>query len=390
MCTRLGRILALTLIGFVAAQTHAPLPLDQWAYIQVDRTREVFQGNVRYLGLAMGDVNGDGYADIVSGRYAYRNPGGDLTGPWARIAFPENVDAMLLVDVDEDGRLDAIAQALPGVYWVRPEDAQGERWSVRQVATLEPTEHINSQGYTLAQLEPGGLPEIAFTTGAGLWYLRIPERPEAGTWPKVRVSAEAVAEDLLAAGDLDGDGDDDLIATLGPAVGGRAVHWWENPGDGSADWPRYLIGTTENPGDRAAVADVNGDGRLDVIVSEENGKPEGAYTFWFEQPADPRTAPWPRHTVAVQGSTNSMSVADMDRDGDPDIITAEHRGALRVVIWENRDHGTRWVPHPVDAGKESHLGARVADLDADGDLEIISIGWDAPQYLHLWRNDAIP
>lgn len=35
-----------------------------------------------------------------------------------------------------------------------------------------------------------------------------------------------------------------------------------------------------------------------------------------------------------------------------------------------------------------HLGARVADLDGDGDREIVSIAWDAYQYLHLWRHDV--
>ncbi len=39
-------------------------------------------------------------------------------------------------------------------------------------------------------------------------------------------------------------------------------------------------------------------------------------------------------------------------------------------------------------GVESHLGARTVDLDGDGDREIVSIGWDAPQAIHVLRNDA--
>src|SRR5436309_3812931 len=45
---------------------------------------------LRYFGLAVGDVNKDGYLDIVAGRYSYRNPGRNMTGPWKRVTFPIN------------------------------------------------------------------------------------------------------------------------------------------------------------------------------------------------------------------------------------------------------------------------------------------------------------
>ncbi len=56
---------------------------------------------------------------------------------------------------------------------------------------------------------------------------------------------------------------------------------------------------------------------------------------------------------------------------------------------ENVTNGTSWISHQVDLGKESHLGTRVADLDGDGDFDIVSIAWDNFQFLHVWRNDAL-
>jgi hypothetical protein len=85
---------------------------------------------------------------------------------------------------------------------------------------------------------------------------------------------------------------------------------------------------------------------------------------------------------------NSMDVADIDGDGDMDIVTGTHRGELKITVWENDGRG-HFTQHIADTGKESHLGARVTDLDGDGDQDIISIAWDKSKYLHLWRNEAI-
>jgi hypothetical protein len=372
-------------VAATAADT--ALALDKWFYIQVDGSRSAYA-----FGLDMSDATGDGLGDIVSGRYFYRNPGGNMTEAWARVTLPDEVDAVLFANVDDDDLSDVIAQKTVGgnlaLYWLEANDPQGASWrNVTQIGSVPPASHsLGSQGHRLAQIEAGGKPEIVITSGNGIYYFEIPGSPDAGGWPRTHVNSNPTDEDI-GVGDIDGDNDLDLASGTG---GTKRVEWYENPGDGSAEWTAHHIGDMTEAvwTDRFAVADLDGDEKPDIVGTEENGSSSGAETWWWEQPADPKSGNWTRHLIVSQGSTNSMDTADMDNDGDTDVILAEHRGSLELAVWQNDGSGN-FTKRSVDAGKESHLGAQVADLDGDGDQDIVSIAWDAYQYLHLWRNDAI-
>lgn len=357
------------------------LSLDRWTYIQLDNER-----SERAFGLAMGDLTGDGFSDIASGGYFYRNPGADMSGSWKRVTFPvENADALLTLDVDGDSRGDVIAMDSEGkIYWLEAEDDSGNDWSALQVGDLGGADHnISSQGYALGKLVEGDRQEIIINISSGMYYFEIPDNPEAENWPRSTITSTVYPEGI-SIGDVDRDGDVDVCGT----VDNRKVAWWENRGDRKGEWVGHEIGSMPSRyADRFYMADLNGNSRLDVVVSVANGSANGIY--WFDAPEDPKSSNWVRNTVVEQDTTNSMDVRDMDNDGDIDIISGEHRGAKKLSVWENDGNGN-FIERVIDTGKESHLGARVADLDNDGDLDIVSICWDDYKYLHLWRNDNYP
>lgn len=371
-----------------------------WEHICLDDARGPEQRGM--MGLVFADVDGDGWTDIVAGSLLYRNPAGDLAASWPRTALPETADVCFHLDADGDELADLVAFKGDGAWWLEAADRAATGWTARRVATVPPG---RTQGYAIADLSPGGTagPELIFTRDRFLLALRPPgpapsgaeqaTAATAGQW-RLRVFSDSVAEDGLAAGDVDGDGDVDLAAV---AAGGLHAVWLENPaGDEAAGpWRRHAVAPSLRVLDRIGLADLDGDGRLDLIATQES--PDLVYNgrvLWFAAPEDPAAGRWRRRAVVTLRSANSLDLADLDGDGAVDLVVAEHtdqrseRAAadnLTAVLF-NRDQGSRWLVSPVEIGSHSsHLGARLCDLDHDGAREIVSLAWQQYRHLHLWR-----
>ena len=368
--------------------TAGPFLSRGWRYVSLDDRRDDDQRGK--MGLLATDVNGDGRLDVVGGSLLYLNPGPDLARAWKRVRVSQDADVFFAVDVDGDLYPDLIGARQSALLWWESADPMGSTWNERVIGKVP---DARTQGYVAAHVEAGVRHELVFTRGTTLMYVRIPERPESVMWPQVVVSEQA-EEEGVAANDIDRDGDLDLVATK---TGGQEVLWFENPGSNGSSWKAHSIGRGDGGTrwlDRVLTADVNGDGLVDVLVSEETQDwTYNASVYWFEAPAQPRTGVWRRHRIAVLRSANSLDVLDMDGDGDPDVVTAEHtdmqnsEGAPNnlTVIFENVGAGARFLAHPVESGSHSsHLGARAFDLDGAGHPEIVSLGWNQFRTIHLW------
>lgn len=387
--------LLVVLLLFSGYQLFAQTLGFNWTYIQVD-DQKVKWGDyadpewLRYFGIDMGDINNDGMTDILSGRNVYLNPGGNMTNPWQKIDLGSNVDGILVVDVDGDEYGDIIAQALPGVYWLEATNKEGTSWKAMKIGEIPATSHVNSQGFEKAQIFAGGKEEFVIAGDGNIYCFEIPKNPTKQDW-KITLVAANTSDEGIGTGDIDGDGDIDIAAGRRPEgeYEPKIIVWYENPGDGSGNWKNTEIGTTNHPADRVEVADINGDDKADIIVTEERYpglEPDGNF-FWYEQPAEKEGA-WKRHWIETQYSMNNLDIVDMDSDGDIDLITCEHKGPkLELQLWTNDGKGV-FTKRILDTGKENHLGTQIADIDGDGDIDIVGAGWDNYKFVHLWINDG--
>jgi hypothetical protein len=279
-----------------------------------------------------------------------------------------------MLDVDGDLWLDMIAG---GAWYENPAKLEAARWkahvfdpdlrSVHDIITADLDGDNKADVITMA----GAMKGVTHSPTMDLRWYKISADPKE-PWIKTHIGDSVHSG--IAAGDLDRDGDIDLV---------RSDIWLENKGKGRRWEEHQIVGVSWDPASQACVADINQDGRLDVVLTE--GEIKGARVAWFEAPTDPRVVPWKGHILAVSGREergpyHSLAVADFDNDGDLDIFTAEMEWLgvkpYRWFIWENaRDDGSQFVERVIlDLGLGTHE-AVAADVDGDGDIDIVGKLW---------------
>lgn len=327
------------------------------------------------------ELDGDGRVDIVAGGHWYRNPGKGAQR-WRRASIGRTARNMAAAhDFDGDGHIDILAtqgidaEANAEFVWAR-NDGKGN-FKILPVGTAAGD---FLQGAAVGALGRGGDQAVALSwhqADQGIQLFHVPSSPAASRWKWERIS-NVSQDEALSAGDINGDGDLDLLT---------GTHWLRNDGGTWSD--HALFHADDNP-DRNRLADMNNDGRLDAVVGYEAISVDGKLA-WYEQGISPEKA-WRERIIAYVTGPMSLDVADMDGDSDLDVVVGEHNlekpESARLLVFENIDgQGQNWGMHVVYTGDEHHDGANAVDIDGDGDMDIVSIGWGHRQLL-LYENLA--
>jgi len=179
--------------------------------------------------------------------------------------------------------------------------------------------------------------------------------------------------DGIAAGDINGDEHLDIVA--GP-------YWYEGPSFESAHefYPAVAIEKEPSPSNSmfSFVRDFNGDGHQDILVL---GRVHKHAARWYENPGGKqlkKAGVWQSHFVFDFVRGESPMLADVDRDGLPELLT-HWDGRWGMIEPKADDPYAAWLFHPVGADeqwKQFYHGEGFGDVNLDGRLDlIINDGW---------------
>ena len=239
-----------------------------------------------------------------------------------------------------------------------------------------------ADGVRLADVNGDGLLDIA--TGweeGGAIRVCVNPGPDAvpSEWPSVTVGKVKSPEDAVLV-DLDGDGALDVVSCCEGRTRTLFVHW------APKDKNRYLdenAWTTEPIPDSIGKTmwmfclplQVDGQRGIDLVVGS---KAPGAVVGWYEAPENPRDLQsWQWREIAPAGWIMSLWAADMDGDGDQDVLYSDRKGKSRGIWWsehpggENAADARHWRRHLVGGEKHEVMFLKLADLDADGLNDVV-------------------
>ena len=293
-------------------------------------------------------------------------------------------------DIDGDGDPDLVLggdwQSNEVWWWENPYPKfdPNVRWKRRVIKTGGATQHHDQ---VFGDFKGTGKPQLAFwNQGSKTIFLAdIPSDPRtAGTWPKSAIfspnaSGEMPYAEGMASGDIDGDGQLDLLA----------CNYWFKHIEGNRFKPIQI----SRQGGRIACGQLVEGGLPEVVISPGDGT--GSLN-WYSCDSDPQnTKNWTTYLLVqnvVHG--HSLQLADIDGDGHLDIFCAEMAKWHENQSQPDNSKAKAWIFYGDGHGGfrktvfSTGIGfheARVADLNGDGRPDILDkpYNWETPR-VDIW------
>jgi hypothetical protein len=278
------------------------------------------------VGAAATDLDGDGRPELVVGEWGSRlfalraDPTGDDVGEHRTVfdGFEEGPHDVLAADLDGDGSDEVVARVKDHRLVVFHDPSLDGEWEPQVLAT-----DLAGDGTAVANLSDG--PGLDVVTNRG-WFENVDG--DGSEWRRRPLLADALEwdhETRVAVGDVDGDGDSEVVVTESELGAEARLAVLSRPADDGDPWDADLVfpAAADRRGlHTLVIADLDGDGENEVFTGEmENGKTDGVESrprWWCLGYAD---GAWEKRVLLDENlGTHCARVLDVDGDGRPDLV----------------------------------------------------------------------
>ncbi len=322
------------------------------------------------------DIDGDGDMDVLSASEQddkiawYENTDGAGTFSAQQVITTNTnlAKSVYATDIDGDGDMDVLsASALDDkIAWYKNTNGVGT-FGAQQIIT---TNADYAKSVYAADIDGDGDMDVLSASEFDdkiAWYENT---DGAGTFGMQQIiSTNANGALSVYAADIDGDGDMDVLSASD--YDGK-IAWYENTNGAGIFGTQQVITTNASGAYSVYAADIDGDGDMDVLSASWNDSKiawyentDGAGTFGAQQVI----------TTHASGTYFSVYAADIDGDGDMDILSAS-KFASKIAWYENTDGiGTFGAQQVISTNADGANSVYAADIDGDGDMDVLSASW---------------
>ena len=337
------------------------------------------------------DLDDDGRTDLLvalanssSGGFSVMRGtgGGAFAAPVTHFSPLANAGALAVADMDEDGQLDVLLDAADDSIFVAPGDGAGG-FLVPQGPDMPPSTTFSALG----DMNGDGVDDLVSTTAVSPMpdTVSVQLGDGAGGWLP-GAAQPALASEVMRLADVSGDGALDLLSS--EYFGGLTVALGDGAGGLGASVASFTIEVTS-----VTTADIDGDGFADAIIDGEEPTFFGDPQFMvkvYRGDGSGSFAPyahlltydlWDPFGGSSKPPHGSVQAGDLDGDGDADIVFSAFQQSR---VWLNAG-GSLGTGSAITAGNAYALGRdplRLVDFDGDGRLDLVTVNGTWVSVLH--------
>ncbi|HJM10991.1 MAG TPA: VCBS repeat-containing protein, partial [Candidatus Marinimicrobia bacterium] len=320
--------------------------------------------------LVVADLDTDGDLDIIVSNYGewfidvWLNDGTGVFTLQILSNSVANAWKMNALDMDQDGDIDLFASGIYNIgdgndnFFIWFENDGSLNFTPHEVAETDGSDHYYIRCSYATDLDNDGDIDFIGADDNGwttVWY----ENDGSQNFTDHVISTSRLTLDVHAA-DVDGDGDMDVLTS---DFGTNS--WHEN--DGNQNFTEHLLEGSCYRSDWVRAADIDNDGDMDIFSDGYGAlkwyENDGSENFTFDTESD------------LDGSVQRVIPRDIDRDGDIDLAVC---GAKIAWIENTTDlvhHAFEFASHEISTSADYTYSVHAADVDSDGDMDVLSASY---------------